>query len=53
MVLPRHLTRQAARRRGHIPALKAAGLPLEVRLHDRCHSAATLWLAAGESIYFV
>lgn len=49
----RELTRQAARRRGHIPALKAAGLPAAVRLHDLRHSAATLWLAAGESIYFV
>jgi integrase len=46
------LTRQAARRRGHIPTLRAAGLPSEVRLHDLRHSAASIWLAAGESIYF-
>ena len=47
------LTRQAARRRGHIPTLKAAGLAREIRLHDLRHTAATLWLASGESIYFV
>jgi integrase len=47
------LTRQAARRRGHLLALRAAGLPTAVRLHDLRHTAATIWLAAGESIYFV
>jgi len=30
-----------------------AGLPIDVRLHDLRHTAATLWLASGQSIYFV
>lgn len=30
-----------------------SGLPETVRLHDLRHTAATLWLAAGASIYFV
>jgi integrase len=47
------LDRQAARKQGHLRTLRAAGLPGEVRLHDLRHTAATLWLAAGESIYFV
>jgi integrase len=47
------LNRHNARRRGHDPALKEAGLSSAVRLHDLRHTAATLWLAAGESIYFV
>jgi integrase len=38
---------------GHLPALADAGLPASVRLHDLRHTAATLWLAAGASIYFV
>ncbi|MBA3833771.1 MAG: tyrosine-type recombinase/integrase [Chthoniobacterales bacterium] len=41
------------RHRGHDHALKDAGLPSGIRLHDLRHTAATLWLAAGESIYFV
>jgi integrase len=40
------------RKRWHVPTLKRAGLS-GVRLHDLRHTAATLWLAAGESIYFV
>ena len=47
------LNRHNVRRRGHDAALRAAGLPLAVRLHDLRHTAATLWLASGESIYFV
>ncbi|MBS1864004.1 MAG: hypothetical protein JSS68_20085 [Actinobacteria bacterium] len=45
------LNRHNVRRRGHDAALKDAGLPSEVRLHDLRHTAATLRLAAGESIY--
>jgi integrase len=47
------LNRHNVRRRGHDYALKDAGLPPGIRLHDLRHTAATLWLAAGESIYFV
>ena len=47
------LNRHNVRRRGHDHALKDAGLSPTVRLHDLRHSAASLWLAAGESIYFV
>jgi integrase len=47
------LDRHNVRRRGHDAALRTAGLPAAVRLHDLRHTAATLWLAAGESIYFV
>jgi integrase len=47
------LNRHNVRRRGHDPALEDAGLPSAVRLHDLRHTAATLWLGAGESIYFV
>jgi integrase len=47
------LNRHNVRRRGHDHALKDAGLPSGVRLHDLRHTAATPWLAAGESIYFV
>ena len=43
------LNRHNVRSRGHDVALKDAGLSSRVRLHD---TAATLWLAAGESIYF-
>jgi len=32
---------------------KHGALPPNIRLHDLRHTAATLWLAAGESIYFV
>jgi integrase len=49
----RMLDRHNVRRRGHDAALRRAGLPSEVRLHDLRHTAATLWLAAGASIYFV
>ena len=47
------LDRHNVRRRGHDAALQAAGLSPALRLHDLRHSAATLWLGAGESIYFV
>jgi integrase len=47
------LNRHNVRRRGHDLALKDAGLSPAIRLHDLRHTAATLWLAAGESIYFV
>lgn len=47
------LNRYNVRRRGHDQALKDAGLSPAVRLHDLRHTAATLWLGAGESIYFV
>lgn len=46
------LNRHNVRRRGHDAALKDAGLS-PIRLHDLRHTAATLWLTAGESIYFV
>ncbi len=38
---------------GHKVTLKATGLNPRLRVHDLRHTAATLWLAAGESIYFV
>ena len=41
------------RRRGHEVTVEAAGLPPRLRLHDLRHTAATFWLAAGESIFFV
>ena len=47
------LNRHNVRRRGHDVALQDAGLSPAIRLHDLRHTAATLWLAAGESIYFV
>jgi integrase len=47
------LDRHNVRRRGHKSAVDAAGLSPTLRLHDLRHTAATLWLAAGESIYFV
>ena len=47
------LNRDNVRRRGHEPTVRDAGLPSALRLHDLRHTAATLWLAAGESIYFV
>jgi integrase len=47
------LNRHNVRRRGHDAPLKDASLPEKVCLHDLRHTAATLWLAAGESIYFV
>jgi integrase len=47
------LDRHNVRRRGHDAALRDGELPASVRLHDLRHTAATLWLAAGESIYFV
>ena len=47
------LDRHNVRRRGHDVAVRAAGLDRAVRLHDLRHTAATLWLAAGASIYFV
>ena len=39
-------------REGHVATLDSAELP-RIRLHDLRHTAATLWLAAGESVYFV
>ncbi len=47
------LRRDNLRRRGHAPAVKQAGLSPAPRVHDLRHTDATLWLAAGESIYFV
>lgn len=47
------LDRHNVRRRGHAAAVESAGLSPTLRLHDLRHTAATLWLAAGESIYFV
>lgn len=47
------LNRDNVRHRGHQPAVRAAGLTPGLRLHDLRHSAATLWLASGQSIYFV
>lgn len=37
----------------HRATLEDAGLPLAIRLHDLRHTAATLWLASRQSIYFV
>jgi integrase len=48
----KQLDRHNVRRRRHEPAVKAAGLSPALRLHDLRHTAATLWLSAGESIYF-
>jgi integrase len=45
--------RANVRERGHAQTLADAGLPPSVRLHDLGHTAATLWLAAGASVYFV
>jgi integrase len=36
--------------RAHKAALKAAGLPSSVRVHDLRHSAASAWLSGGESL---
>jgi integrase len=47
------LNRDNVRHRGHQPAVRAAGLSPRLRLHDLRHTAATLWLASGQSIYFV
>lgn len=47
------LDRNNVRRRGHDIARQDAALPAAIRLHDLRHTAATLWLASGESIYFV
>ncbi|MGH2974097.1 MAG: tyrosine-type recombinase/integrase [Solirubrobacterales bacterium] len=47
------LRRDNLRRRGHEHAVKQAGLSPDLRVHDLRHTAATLWLASGESIYFV
>ena len=47
------LDRHNVRRRGHDVTLGDAALPPNVRLHDLRHTAATLWLASGQSIYFV
>ena len=40
------------RRRWHAPAFKAAGLD-HIRVHDLRHSAATLAIAAGESVLYL
>jgi integrase len=45
--------RHNVRRRGHDAATRRAGMSPDLRLHDLRHTAATLWLAAGVSIYFV
>jgi integrase len=38
---------------GHVPARAGGGVAPNLRIHDLRHTAATLWLASGESIYFV
>ena len=48
-----HMTPTNVRDRWHAQTLADAALPSSVRLHDLRHTAATLWLAAGESVYFV
>jgi len=48
-----HLDQDNVRGRWHAATVKAAGLPPKLRLHDLRHTAATIWLASGESIYFV
>lgn len=47
------LDRHNVRRRGHDATLDRGRLDPAVRLHDLRHTAATLWLASGQSIYFV
>lgn len=47
------LNRHNVRRRGHDATIRTAGLSPTLRLHDLRHTAATIWLASGESIYFV
>lgn len=47
------LRRQWVRSSWHCGTLRDAALPTTVRLHDLRHTAATLWLASGQSIYFV
>ena len=48
-----HLRHSSAWKHGHKATLKASGLNPKLRVHDLRHTAASLWLAAGESIYFV
>ncbi len=38
---------------GHAKAVKRSRVHPKLRIHDLRHTAATLWLGAGESIYFV
>ena len=40
-------------RHGHAVAVRRSGVAPKLRIHDLRHTAATLWLGAGESIYFV
>jgi integrase len=47
------IRRQRVHRFWHRPTLIDAGLPLKVRVHDLRHTAATIWLASRQSIYFV
>lgn len=47
------LDRHYVLRCGHQHAVKSAALSPALRLHDLRHTAASLWLAAGESIFFV
>ena len=47
------IRRQWVHRFWHRRTLEAAKLPVEVRVHDLRHTAASLWLASGQSIYFV
>lgn len=47
------IRRQFVHRFWHRPALEDAGLSKAIRLHDLRHTAATLWLASGQSVYFV
>jgi integrase len=48
-----YLWQTSVRVHGHKATLKASGLNPDLRVHDLRHTAAALWLAAGESIYFV
>ena len=47
------IRRQYVHRYWHRYTLEDAGLPIAIRLHVLRHTAATLWLASGQSIYFV
>jgi integrase len=48
-----HLAHGAVWRHGHAVAVRRSGVVPKLRIHDLRHTAATLWLGAGESIYFV
>ncbi len=48
-----YLAHSAVWKHSHAVAARRAGVAPKLRIHDLRHSAATLWLAAGESVYFV